>query len=223
MKVNRRWVWVGLVFLLVILIFAVLTWFFWDFMRDTVALPIYFILWITDLFLKSVPQQIYLGIVVVICIFILLNTLITIGVRPVAETVEDKHYQPATRYAFWRKHCAALHTSQFSRERFAFEARELILSVLAYDEGISVGEVEALCQDGALPLPEVIHNLIDKKGIRGPQPIPRTLKAVLERMRQVVRSTDSPPDPQTENQLAEIISYIESRLEITNAENQFEP
>jgi hypothetical protein len=73
MKLNRTTV--GLVFVLVVLMFSILTLLYWDFVRDTVIIPVYYLLWVGSLILKSIPQGAYLAILIFISAIIGWNTL----------------------------------------------------------------------------------------------------------------------------------------------------
>ncbi len=77
MKIDNR----RLAFVLVLgaFIFGVLALFYWDFVRDTIAFPIYYLFWVGDLVLRSISQGVYLALLVLISIVIGVNTVL--GIR----------------------------------------------------------------------------------------------------------------------------------------------
>src|SRR5437763_5437092 len=136
MRIDRRRF--GLAILLVVLVFLILTGFFWNFVRDTIAVPIYYLIWISDLTLKSVPQSIFLGLLVVLCVLIGSSALLAIKVNEDIERAEPKPVQSQARYHFWRNVCVQLESSAYAREKFTGESRKLILSILVYQEGVGI-------------------------------------------------------------------------------------
>lgn len=54
---------IGLVFILLVLLFSILALVYWDFVRDTIIIPIYYIIWVIGLILKSIPQGVYYAVV----------------------------------------------------------------------------------------------------------------------------------------------------------------
>jgi hypothetical protein len=205
----------GLAILLVVFVFLILTGFFWNFVRDTIAVPIYYLIWVSDLTLKSIPQSVFLGILVVLCVLIGSSALLAIRVNEDIESAEPKPVQSQARYHFWRNLCVQLDSSAYSREKFTTESRKLILSILAYQEGIESAEAEALVSNGALGVPETIRNLILRQHIQLFDQVSRTEdNSVLARLRRIFGEAAL---PQVDRQVDEIIGFIEQLLEIGDA------
>lgn len=215
MKFDKRRV--ALVFVLVTLIFSILTLLYWDFIRDTVIVPVYYLIWVSSLILKSIPQVGYLALIILISIMIAWNTLAHVKVRQLTRKVDGNHPQATTRYLNWRTLCANMYSSAFSRNQFAREARKLILSILAYQEGIDISEAEVLVRIGTLSVPDSIRNLIQQKDIQTSTLAPHGTKNVILRLRRFFLKVESQKDPQIDSQVAEIIDFIEHRLEINRA------
>jgi hypothetical protein len=220
MRVNK--VQIGFIFVLVVLVFSTLTLLYWDFMRDTIIVPIYYLFWVSDLMLKSVPQGAYLAFLIFICVLIGWNTLSGVRVRQIPSRFEGSHPQTDTRYAQWKRLYSNLHSSPFARDTFAWEARKLILSILAYQDGIKTSEVEAMVKDGTLPLPDSIRDLIQQKKIRDSQPTLNRMESTRTRLRRLFFKAKLQHDPQIDTLVAEIVSFIEHQLEIDHAGNQSE-
>ena len=205
---------IGLVFILVTLIFSILALIYWDFVRDTIIVPIYFLIWVTSRILKSFPQTAYLALLILISILVGFNTLRGIKNKPLTSHPEAKNAEVESRYLRWRQLCARLYASPFSREQFAWEARRVILSILAYQRGIDLSEAEAMVKNGVLDVPEPIRNLVQQRDLQVSRRTPHGLKGTILRLRLSFRQTESQADPLIDSQVAEFIKFIERYLEI---------
>ena len=202
-------------FLLAALLLGALTLIFWDFARDTIITPIYYAVWIGGLVLKSVPDGVFLALLLLVCGGIGLNALAnSLG------GTKQRSYQAAaasveTRYHHWERLCENLYFSRFSRHLFTSEARRLILALLAFEYRREPAEVEALIRDGQIALPETIRTLVEGgDDLLVEQPL-----GVLDRLARRLRR-EAPHDPQIDALMDEINTFIESHLEIVHVGNQ---
>jgi hypothetical protein len=213
MKINRRNL--ALALILVFSIFGVLALFYWDFVRDTIAIPIYYMFWVGDLILRSISHGVYLAVLVLLGLGLGINALLgTRAKRVVTEHEQSQHQM--TRYQHWRTLCSGLSVGWFSRGMFALESRRLLLAILAYQEGLDVAEVETRVKAGTLPVPPLIAHLIQHKGFDKPE----QAVSLVHRLREVFRGTGPRKDLYAERQAAEVISFIEHLLEIDHAGSQ---
>lgn len=197
---------------LALFFFAALILFFWDFVRETVVIPIYYLIWLGDLVLKSIPQYAYLGGLVVASILIALNTLRRIRISRALLREAREQPESATRYLFWKKLTTNVYSSPFARSQFAWESRKLLLSILASQEGVSLPEIEVMVRDGRLNVPPSVKSLIGSRELQ-----------ISERpAHSRDRNSTKYRDPALTQQVHEIISFIEYRLEITHAGKQAE-
>lgn len=215
MKIDR--VKIGAV--LMVLLCGVLSLLFWDFIRDTVVAPIYYLLWIGNLILASIPQAAFLIFLFFASLIISAKTVQSVRVRPITRASQGSQYFASTRYQHWRALCTSLYYNWFSRNRFASECRELLLSILAYQMGKEIFEIEALVRDGALHVPDSVKDIVLHKTIRDPKPVAPNSKNLLSRLRRAFFGVRSNTDSQIESQVAEIVSFIEHCLEINHAGN----
>lgn len=210
---------IGIAAAATLVLFAVLTLIFWDFMRDTVVTPLYKLLWVGNLFLQSLPQEIYLVVVVAISIVIGSSALQSLQSRPLVQNSPPPRSMDSARYGFWRRLYERLTGSQFSRNHFATESRKLILSILAYQEGLDVSMVEAKIRDDSLIVPNAVKYLIQHREI----PTPTRTGTSNNGLRFWLRTRFMKPhrmvDPYIDQQVNEIVEFIEHRLEITYAGN----
>jgi hypothetical protein len=108
-----------------------------------------------------------------------------------------------------------LESSAYAREKFAGESRKLILSILAYQEGIGIAEAEALVRSGVLGVPEPVRTLIVPQHIQAFTQVSRTDgNSVLARLRRIFGETAL---PRIDGQVDELIGFIEQLLETDDA------
>jgi hypothetical protein len=214
MKVDRAKI--GLAVLLTLLVFGVLALLFWDFIRDTIVIPLYYLLWIGDLILKSLPQGAYLVALVLISIGISVSTVRKLRRQPVNSNSIKPPVQTASQYGQWRNLYRNISTSQFARNQFQSEARRLVLAMIAYERGIDIAEAESLVRRGAIPVPEAIRQLVQKREI----PVQMQPLSFLQRIG--LLKAKLPHDPQLESLVTAFISFIEQHGETTHGGNRLQ-
>ncbi len=198
---------IGLAFVLVVFVLSVLTLLFWDFVRNAIVVPIDYLIWVGGLIIRSIPQEVYLAAFVLISVVLSLNTIDRIRSKPANRNYEQSPPQGDTRYHRWRHLSGKQSVSPFYRDIFTTEARNLILSMLAYDLGIDSAEAETRVSNGRLEVPERIRDLIEKRDIRiQPRPSSR-IQAALRWLR--LLKADAPSDPQLDSLVAEVIDFVE--------------
>ena len=97
---NHDWPKIGLAVVLTAFVFILLTGFFWTFVRDWIAVPIYFLALVSDLILKSFPQQLYLALLILVCVIIGLDALWAIKLVPNVESAEQEPAPSRSRYLY---------------------------------------------------------------------------------------------------------------------------
>ena len=215
MTINRRKI--GIVFVVVILLLSLLTLLYWSFVRDTIIVPIYYVIWVGDLALKSVPQGAYLAVLIFISLIIGANTLVSMRVRQVTRVGEEPPTQSDSRYIYWKKVYSNLYSSSFAKDTFAWEARKLILSIFAYQNGVEIAQVEEMIKNDILSVPEPIKKLIEEKKIQNFNAIPRPSENIIFRLRRWLFPVENPQKKSIDDAVAEIVAYIEHLLEINHA------
>jgi ABC-type multidrug transport system fused ATPase/permease subunit len=208
---------IGIVLVVVILLFSLLTLLYWSFVRDTFIVPIYYVIWVGDLALKSVPQQAYLAFLILISLFIGVNTLLSMRVRRFTRGVERIPTQNESRYNYWRKLCSNLYSSPFAQDTFAWEARKLILSIFAYQNGIESAQIEAMIRNDVLSVPEPIRKLIEEKKIQDFNPAPKPTENIVIRLQRWLFPVEASQKLPIDDAVTEIVAYIEYLLEVDHA------
>jgi hypothetical protein len=206
---------IALAFVVVALVLGVLTLIFWNFVRDAIVTPIYYSLWIGGLFINSIPQAVFLVLLLLLCGGIALNALAnSMGGR--ARTPQQG--TPAaleTRYHHWERLCANLYLGRFSRHLFVSESRRLILSVLSAEYRLEPRQIEALIRERQIDVPESIRKLVQGSDDLLTQPPLSRVQSMLGRLRSAPVD-----DPEIDALLNEIITFIEGHLEIVHVGNQ---
>ena len=211
---------IAVVFVVAFLVFSTLTSLYWDFVRDTIIVPIYYFIWVGNLTLKSIPQQAFLALLVAISILIGLNTLLSVRVKSTTKGFADAPSQIDSRYTSWKKLCSNLSSSSFARDTFAWEARKLIIAILAYQNGIDPIEVEVRIKSETLMVPPAIKDLIQYKKIKDPPLTPQSSESVIGRLRRLLRKEVPQNNQPIDSPIAEIVAFIEHQLEIDHVTNQ---
>jgi hypothetical protein len=209
-----------LVFILFVLLFGILPLLYWDFIRDTIVVPIYYVIWVISLFLKSIPQGVYFAFLVFLSLIIGFKTLESVQVERRFKRLERDRPEATTQYLRWKSLCANMDINPFSRNRFAWEAKKLILSILACEQGMDIADAEALVLDDTLDVPDVIRKLIETNTLPDAKlPLNRITSAML-RVRRLLFKVGAKNDLKIDSPVAEIIGFIEHHLEINHAGNQ---
>lgn len=211
MKTKRAWL--GVAVVATLFIFSVLTLVAWDFVRETIVVPLTYLIWLGGLILNSIPQEIYLIGLTIIVVAIALNTLNKLQRKPVGTRLTGPRSGDASRYRLWLRLYATAPAREYARVELAREIRKLIVSMLAYQEGLTPPEVEQKIVSGVLPVPDTVRTLFLERDLSAtPQPAPRFWQ-------RFIRKADRQTDPLLDRSLEEIAQFIENRLEIVHDGN----
>ena len=215
MKINKTQV--GIILVVVILIFSLLTLLYWPFVRDTIIVPIYYFMWVGDLVLKSVPQEAYLAVLILISLIIGVNTLLSLRARRLMRSMDEVPSQNDSRYSYWRKLCSNLYSSPFAQDSFAWESRKLILSIFAHQNALQTAQVEDMIRNNVLLVPASIKKLIQEKKMQNFNMPAKPNENIIIRLRHWLLPIEDPKKQPVNGAVAEIVDYIEHLLEIDHA------
>jgi len=205
----------GCVIVTVLAIFSTLTWFFWDFVRDVIVVPIYYLIWLVGLILKSIPQELFLILLVFTCFIIAFNTLLKIQSRQYSQGASRYGSTGGGRYQFWNRLFTNLRSSPFSRDDFVFKARKLILSILSYQEGVDIPGIEQMVADHKISVPVSVMQLVLSRKLPSPPGRGNSLSKKLTKFLHRFFHENSQDELMIDEQASEIIHFIEYRLEIS--------
>ena len=208
----------------VILTFAVMAIFFWNFFYRVIVQPLYNLYVLMYYAVNSIPQGIYHLIIIAACFFIAAWAIANAyaksrtSLTAVSDDIEGEALDVESRYQFWRLETHNIKYSKFARDDFSRNARRLILQIIAHQEHLPYEEVEDLAESGMLNLPAPISDLIRTRSLdlkhkpdQQRMPLVRQLFWSLGLIRQG-------SDPFIDEKVNAIIDFIEQRLEIVHYE-----
>jgi hypothetical protein len=204
----------GLALLAVLAVFLSLTLFFWDFTRDTLVIPLYYLLWTGSRFFYSIPEQVFLFLLVGISVWIGLNTVGHLPGRAVPE--QREHADPAggSRYRYWKKLCQGLSSRELVRRDLVFETRQLVLAVLAFQEGMDLAGVERGVAGQTLVVPETVRHLIVSRDLVAAAPGGKRMGRASRILQGLFRRSAPPTAGVLDGQIRESLEFLETRLEM---------
>ncbi len=208
----------GWVIVTVLAIFSTLTWLFWDFVRDGIVVPIYYLIWLVRLILNSIPQVIFLILLVFVCFMIALNTLLKLQSRQYKQAASRYRFIEGGRYLFWNRLLTNLRSNPFSRDEFALEARKLILEILSYQEGVDIHGIEQMVAENKISVPASVMQLVLSRKLQFPPEKGNSLRRKIARLLRRSFPEDTLGEQMIDEQAKEIIHFIEDRLEISHDE-----
>ncbi|MCS6847246.1 MAG: hypothetical protein RMN52_05970 [Anaerolineae bacterium] len=202
---------------LVLISVGVLTFALRDAVREAVVIPLAYAVWLTDLLLRSLPQGLFLAVLLIISAVVLLRGLLQAGARAGEMPFRPVGGGARSRLGFWMRQLSNLDHSQFAREQTAQEMRSLMLKTLAHTHQLDQNKVMARVRSGALSVPPEIEALL--RNWQGWMQVEQpggahTLAALWQRLRDVF-----PPARRTTDQAARLndkldaaIDYVEAQL-----------
>ncbi|BCX02086.1 MAG: hypothetical protein KatS3mg053_0024 [Candidatus Roseilinea sp.] len=145
---------------LVLIGVGVLTFALRDAVREAVVIPLAYAVWLTDLLLRSLPQSLFLAVLLIISVVIVLRGLLQAGARSGDPPLRSVAGSARSRLGFWARQLGNLDHSQFAREQTAQEMRSLMLKTLAHTHQLDPNEVMARLRSGTLNVPPEIEALL---------------------------------------------------------------
>jgi len=160
-----------------VLLVAALTLVLRGWVRDVILTPILFLLWLGGLLINSTPQWIFWGVFLVVALLILANSLGT-GKRPDQNVDRAEPGHPRReRVLFWAKQIR-WKARDFSPLGNGEPLRKLVLEVIAFQERLSLTEVEQRLESGELDVLPTIRTCLQPK----PTPEPASPVSFWERL-----------------------------------------
>lgn len=152
----RQW----LLIALVLIATAALTILLRDTVRTVIVIPMAYALWLGDILLRSLPQGLLLGLLIVLCIGIVLRSALKGDAsepEPRATVITGQHH---SRLLFWARQLSRLEDSQFAVEKLAAELKKVLLKILSAQENLTEDEVIDAVRSGELAVPADIRTLV---------------------------------------------------------------
>ncbi|MCS7056401.1 MAG: hypothetical protein NZM18_09570 [Thermoflexales bacterium] len=145
---------------LLFIVIGALTFTLRDVVREAVVIPLAYAVWLTDVLLRSLPQSLFLAILLMISAVIVLRRLLQANAQPDELPSRPTVSGTRSRLGFWMRQLNNLDRSRFAREQVAQEMRNLILRTLAQTRQLEPGEVMAGIRSGAIGVPPEVEGLL---------------------------------------------------------------
>jgi hypothetical protein len=151
----------ALVAVLSVIVVGVLTFYFKDYVRQVLALPVTRILWFLRLLIDSTPQLIFWGLLLFIFFVVVIRSL-SAGNPPVVQMVGEPLQSPRRqRIAFWTNQFAqTLSGDQYSKIRLEGYLGDIAMQVLAHQYKEDPEKIRLLILQDKLELPPEIKAFV---------------------------------------------------------------
>jgi hypothetical protein len=211
MMQNRRVFILIAVILFVNLVLAII---FRDFIRENVLIPILYLFWYIRLGLNSLGETCLWPLALIILVVI----SFTILRKNKKSTQTDRGYSEASgqvevgQVAYWMKYIRRQSMGIENLSFSSFRMKELVLSVLAYQENLTNAELESELDQGRVVVPKELQNIIQSPDhANGPMTRSASLKnKILRWFRTRSNSDHSADNPEMDK----LVRYLEAQLEI---------
>jgi len=130
-----------------------------DFVRDTIALPLSYILWFVGIIVRTIPQLwFWAGLLIVILITAMRS--LDRERRPSPGAPGKSPYPARGRIAVWAERVNMLLRGKYSRHRFGYFIGKLILDVMAHEERLNYRDVERRLQQSDIDVPQAVRDYL---------------------------------------------------------------
>jgi hypothetical protein len=191
-----------------------------DLVRNVLAGPVTRIFYFLGLLLKSTPQAIFWGMVLLFLLIVAGKSMEEVHRPVLPDFTAPVRSIKRERVAFWANQVnLALRGDHYSYTRLIEFLAGLALELDAQDERISVVEIRQRLERGELDLPLEIENYLKARANTGYVPRPGFWQRIAERL---VWLWNSLPGKKiqasgarfTQEELEKVIQYLEDRLEV---------
>jgi uncharacterized membrane protein len=206
---------------LVLLVFAglvlvvVLTVLLQNFVRMVIVIPVSYVLWLGKLFIQSVPQSVCWAILLVIAVVFIYKSLTQRSTKRKEGATSKTWNTKRSRMAFWLFQLRRLSSS--STGRFRESVDHLALDVVSHTYRIQPREAENRIISGQIESPAVLKQYLQSSKQQVPSwesTISRWWQEINRWIKSRINSNSSADASTVEQELLEIIEYLEDQLEI---------
>ncbi len=178
-----------------------------DFVRDVLALPLSYTLWLFELIFRSIPQVWCWAGLLVAALMIALRSLERKRRPPVAAPPQVPRVPPG-HIAIWEERITMLMEGKYSRHRFGYFIGKLILDVLSLEEDLGIRDVERRLEGGELELPPTVQQYLFARLKPG---LGRTRSNLWMRLKQWL-GLEKPLPAQVNAELESVIKFLEDQI-----------
>jgi hypothetical protein len=221
MNLNRRgflWGTLGLS----VIASLVLSFIFREQIREGLVKPVSYIAWYINLIFETVPQAI-LWVVLIFGGFMIAGKSLLRSAPNPPDPVEPVYQgRSLSRYQYWGWYIATFQLSPFSSESLARSLSRFLAEILAYQEHLTLDEVDERLRNGELDLPEEIADFLLNRRLWKYQPATPPIIRFIDRLRRRVHlpGINEKDRLEANARLDRVILYIEERLELHHEPNR---
>jgi hypothetical protein len=221
MKLSRRVV-ISILFIAIILLFGM---FFWQFILNEIITPIAQAGWLLlRLFVLSIDQKYYWGVIIFIVFIFLYRLISRDSITTPSEDFQETNETIET-IGQWRTLFTLANDSDYDEITLKRELIHMVASFYASKQGSSTYFIfyDAL-RRGEIPLPDHIHTfLFPVEQQESRRSFKKLMQFVRETPRKWIRDWTRQRTAQNYRMIDEILSFIETSMEIENGDGKFTP
>jgi hypothetical protein len=213
---RRRLLWLQLLIALLVFVVVVgLALYFQDSLKEIILTPLLYVIWVTELVLKSFDQRcIWLMALVVAVSLSLAFSYRSRSPVDIYQRLVSQQFPDSGRIRYWRRQIrigsSALYTSGFHRS----ELSRLVIETLAYREGLNAEEIKEQLNVGVITVPAEVRYILGLDEVQDyPDKPSGFMKRTARWFNQIFRQLFAPkfsPNPRLEK----VIEYLESLMEV---------
>jgi hypothetical protein len=193
-----------------IILTALFVWFFQDWVRSAIVVPVYYLFWLISKILNSVDQQILWTILFMLALGAIWQALIARSRVKATPLETEGKSRGQGRVIYWLIYVNLMLKGVYNRSYFSEELKRLILSVMALHERQLPIEIEKRIVSGDLVVPPQIVALYKNPGRRIQAAFPQRVTEVIDSWIHPERRENRPEKIQD---LQAVIDFIEEQME----------
>jgi hypothetical protein len=144
---------------------ALLSLFFRDFVREQVVVPVAYLFWVLRLVILSIPQFVFWGMIVIIAFGIAVWAS-----QPVSSGYSPRiPYRPTvsvSRYSVWLRYASLMNSSGFASDNLSRDLVRLTVQTLAYQHSLTYDEVYSQLEHDDFGLPPELYAFMRRRGFQ---------------------------------------------------------
>jgi hypothetical protein len=180
-----------------------------DFVRDALALPLSYIIWVIGIVIETIPQIWLLSGLAVIALVIAMRSLDR-DRQPPPSAPEKPFRFPTGRINVWEGRVDMLLKGKYSRQRLGYFVGKLILDVLSYEKRLSFREVERRIDQGQMDAPPAVRDYLFSRLRPAHTEVRPNFLTRLKRL----FNLEKPSTARLSAELETVVKFLEDQLEV---------
>lgn len=185
-----------------------------NFVREAIAIPISYIVYVGGILFSTFPQSLFLGLLVLVILYIGLRSLIPEKTDFGEPPPYELHYPARARVTFWALQVRMLRGSNYARNRFSQFLSKLTLEVLAHQQQLTTRQVESEIEVGALEIPPEVKLYLHSRQLATFSRRKALLDWLKRTWSMLLGRPPAPEEALDQTDLEKVVSYLEEQLEI---------